>query len=117
MRSCAAEISGVTKRQKDYVPSIDKMLHHIFLIISDFLHLLLQTFVDNFGKIRPENYWINTKFAESKLNMMKVNEALFEYIDPDISHQIINGDSLSVLKTIADGKFDLIIGSAEKLNS
>ena len=43
--------------------------------------------------------------------MMKVKEPLFEYISPDISHQIVNGDSLSVLKKIEDGKFDLIITS------
>jgi len=42
---------------------------------------------------------------------MKLKEPLFEYISPDISHQIINGDSLSVLKKIDDGKFDLIITS------
>lgn len=42
---------------------------------------------------------------------MKVKEPLFEYIRPDISHNIINGDSLKVLKEIEDGKFDLIITS------
>lgn len=42
---------------------------------------------------------------------MKVKEPLFEYIIPDISHQIVNGDSLSVLKKIENGKFDLIITS------
>ncbi len=42
---------------------------------------------------------------------MKVKELLFEYISPDISYQIVNGDSLSVLKKLEDGKFDLIITS------
>ncbi|MBU0488394.1 MAG: site-specific DNA-methyltransferase [Bacteroidetes bacterium] len=42
---------------------------------------------------------------------MKVEEPLFEYISPGISHQILNGDSLKVLKGIEDGKFDLIITS------
>jgi len=42
---------------------------------------------------------------------MKVKEPLFEYISPDISHNVINGDSLKVLKGIEDGKFDLIITS------
>lgn len=42
---------------------------------------------------------------------MKVKEPLFEYISPGITHQIINGDSLSVLKKIEAGKFDLIITS------
>jgi DNA modification methylase len=42
---------------------------------------------------------------------MKVKEPLFEYISPDISHNVINGDSLNVLKGIEDGKFDLIITS------
>lgn len=42
---------------------------------------------------------------------MKVKEPLFEYINPDISYQIVNGDSLSVLKKIENGKFDLIITS------
>jgi len=42
---------------------------------------------------------------------MKVKEPLFEYISPSITHQMVNGDSLSVLKGIEDGKFDLIITS------
>jgi DNA modification methylase len=42
---------------------------------------------------------------------MKVKEPLFEYISPDITHQIENGDSLTVLKGIEDRKFDLIITS------
>lgn len=42
---------------------------------------------------------------------MKVEEPLFEYISPDISYNVINGDSLKVLKGIEDGKFDLIITS------
>lgn len=42
---------------------------------------------------------------------MKVKEPLFEYISPDISHKVINGDSLTVLKKIEDRKFDLIITS------
>jgi len=42
---------------------------------------------------------------------MKVKEPLFEYISSDISHNIINGDSLKVLKGIEDEKFDLIITS------
>lgn len=42
---------------------------------------------------------------------MKVKEPLFEYISPGIFHKVINGDSLTVLKKIEDGKFDLIITS------
>lgn len=42
---------------------------------------------------------------------MKVQEPLFEYVNPHISHQIKNGDSLSVLKNIEDKKIDLIITS------
>lgn len=42
---------------------------------------------------------------------MKVKEPLFDYISSEISHQIVNGESLSVLKNIEDGKFDLIITS------
>lgn len=42
---------------------------------------------------------------------MKVKETLFEYINHDISHNVICGDSLKVLKGIEDGKFDLIITS------
>ncbi len=42
---------------------------------------------------------------------MKVKEPLFEYINPDSSHDVINGDSLDVLKRIKDRKFDLIITS------
>jgi DNA modification methylase len=43
--------------------------------------------------------------------MMEVKEPLFKYINPDISHQIVNEDSLSALKKIEDEKFDLIITS------
>lgn len=43
--------------------------------------------------------------------MKKVNEPIIEYINPDISHQIVNGDCLSVLKKIEDRKFDLIMTS------
>jgi DNA modification methylase len=42
---------------------------------------------------------------------MEIKEPLFEYISYDISHNVINGDSLKVLKEIEDGKFDLIITS------
>lgn len=42
---------------------------------------------------------------------MKAKEPLFDYISPDIVHNVINGDSLKVLKGIEDGKFDLIITS------
>jgi len=42
---------------------------------------------------------------------MNLKEPLFEYLSSDIEHQIINGDSLNVLKKIEDGKFDLIITS------
>ncbi|MDO4703439.1 site-specific DNA-methyltransferase [Tannerella sp.] len=42
---------------------------------------------------------------------MKAEEPLIKYIRPDISHNIINGDSLNVLKGMEDGKFDLIITS------
>jgi DNA modification methylase len=62
-------------------------------------------------KIKTGNWWINTIFAERKSNNMKVKEPLFEYISSDISHNIINGDSMKVLKGIEDGKFDLIITS------
>ncbi len=43
--------------------------------------------------------------------MLELNEPLFENISPGITHQIINGDSLSVLKGMEEGKFDLIITS------
>lgn len=42
---------------------------------------------------------------------MNLKEPLFEYLSSDIEHQIINGDSLNVVKKIEDGKFDLIITS------
>lgn len=42
---------------------------------------------------------------------MNVKEPLFEFISPDITYEIVNGDSLLVLKKIEDGKFDLIITS------
>jgi len=42
---------------------------------------------------------------------MKVEEPLFDSINPDISYQIVNGDSISILKKIDDGKVDLIITS------
>lgn len=42
---------------------------------------------------------------------MNVKEPLFNYINPDNEYRVIHGDSLSVLKTIEDKKFDLIITS------
>ena len=43
--------------------------------------------------------------------MKKVKEPLFDIIKPNINHQIIEGDSLIVLKSFETGKFDLIITS------
>lgn len=42
---------------------------------------------------------------------MNAKEPLFEYISPETNRQIVNGDSLTVLKGIEDGKFDLTITS------
>lgn len=42
---------------------------------------------------------------------MKVKEPLFDYISSNIEYSIKNGDSLTVLKTYEDEKFDLIITS------
>lgn len=42
---------------------------------------------------------------------MRVKEPLIEYINEDNEFNIINGDSLKVLKSVEDRKFDLIITS------
>jgi len=42
---------------------------------------------------------------------MKVKEPLFDYVSPNIEYSIKDGDSLTILKTYEDGKFDLIITS------
>lgn len=42
---------------------------------------------------------------------MKVKEPLFYYISPKLDYQVKNGDCLSVLKTVEDEKFDLILTS------
>ncbi len=42
---------------------------------------------------------------------MRVKEPLFDYISPDTDYVIKNGDCLTVLKKIEDGKFDLILTS------
>lgn len=42
---------------------------------------------------------------------MKAKEPLFEYIRPGIDYQIKEGDSLTILQKIEDGKFDLILTS------
>ena len=42
---------------------------------------------------------------------MKVKEPLFDYIDPSIEYQVMNGEALRTLEKIEDGKFDLIITS------
>lgn len=42
---------------------------------------------------------------------MIVKEPLFDYISPDTVYDIKNGDCLTVLKKIEDGKFDLILTS------
>ncbi len=42
---------------------------------------------------------------------MKVKEPLFDYISPLLDYEVKHGDCLTVLKTIEDKKFDLIITS------
>lgn len=42
---------------------------------------------------------------------MKVEEPLFDFINPNTDYEIKKGDSLTVLKKIEDGKFDLILTS------
>jgi len=42
---------------------------------------------------------------------MKVKEPLFDYISPETNYRIENGDSLTILKKVEDGKFDLILTS------
>lgn len=42
---------------------------------------------------------------------MKVQEPLFDYIDPNTNYQMKNGDCLAILKTMEDEKFDLVITS------
>ncbi len=42
---------------------------------------------------------------------MKVKEPLIEYISTNLEHKIINGDSLEVIRSFNDNKFDLIITS------
>ncbi len=42
---------------------------------------------------------------------MRIREPLFDYISKDIDYQIKNGDCLTILKKIENGKFDLIITS------
>jgi DNA modification methylase len=43
--------------------------------------------------------------------MMKAKEPLFDYISTENEFQIVNGNSLKTLKSIENGKFDLIITS------
>jgi DNA modification methylase len=50
-------------------------------------------------------------FATIKSFVMKAEEPLFDYINTENEFQILNGDSLKTLKSIDDGKFDLIITS------
>lgn len=42
---------------------------------------------------------------------MKVEEPLFDIINPEIDYSIKNGDCLKILKKVEDGKFDLILTS------
>lgn len=42
---------------------------------------------------------------------MKVEKPLFNCISPDTDYAINHGDSLTILKKIEDGKFDLILTS------
>lgn len=42
---------------------------------------------------------------------MKINEPLFEFINSNTKHVIKNSDCLTVLKTIEDSKFDLVLTS------
>src|SRR6056297_2712132 len=66
---------------------------------------------DKLFKIETRNWWKNIKFVEIKIENMKVKEPLFEYVNKDTTHKVINGESLEILKDIEDGKFDLIITS------
>lgn len=45
------------------------------------------------------------------MSEMEVKKLLFDYIGPEVNYEIRNGDSLSILKEIDDGKFDLILTS------
>jgi adenine-specific DNA-methyltransferase len=42
---------------------------------------------------------------------MKVKEPIFDYVSPNIDYQLENGNCLTVLRKIEDGKFDLILTS------
>lgn len=42
---------------------------------------------------------------------MEAKEPLFEYVSKELSHNLINGDCLYVLKNIESNKFDLIVTS------
>lgn len=42
---------------------------------------------------------------------MEVKEPIFDYVNPELEHRIIHGDSLNVLNKFEAGKFDLIITS------
>jgi adenine-specific DNA-methyltransferase len=42
---------------------------------------------------------------------MRLKEPLFEYISPNTTYKIFNGDGLNILKSIEENKFDLIITS------
>lgn len=42
---------------------------------------------------------------------MRVKEPLFDYVSPEAEYAIKNGDCLTVLKQVEDGKFDLILTS------
>jgi len=42
---------------------------------------------------------------------MRVEETLFDYVRPDTKYEIKNGNCLTVLKKIENGKFDLILTS------
>jgi len=50
-------------------------------------------------------------FAIIKSKYMDAKEPIFDYINAENDFQVLNGDSLKVLKSIEDSKFDLIITS------
>jgi DNA modification methylase len=42
---------------------------------------------------------------------MKVEEPLFDYINPSVKYEIVNGDALPTLSRFPNGHFDLIVTS------
>jgi len=109
--------AGMTDTEEDFIFNEENLPEEFFLKVQRFnnynvgVHCIETYTLITSEKLRRDTDRLILNLQIGKINNMKVEEPLFECINSDISYQIVNGDSISILKKIDDGKFDLIITS------